>query len=412
MNALLAVSGLLLLVAAFGLTADVVQFVITWATFRRRPVTGSNTLGISILKPLCGADDDLAENLRQFATLPYPNYELILGVKSAQDPAYAVGMAAVKRWPRKVKLVIQRGEPGLNPKVNQLCTMVDHATKELVLVSDSNCRVPEGYLEEIAAIFETDPTVACTSNPIIGIGEERLGSVLDNLYVATVVTTGVVAAKWAGRDLVVGKSMALRRSDLDKMGGFHAARNHLAEDYVLGKKVAELGKRVRICQLPVYQVSQKRTYPEFMARQRRWAIIHRTAIAPITYIGQAAMNPIPLTLLALLAYPSRPTLVAFAATWALKALLDWGAIRLHRPAFGLRTPFYVMLKDLSLFMAWCYGAYRRSVLWRGTRLRVEHGSRLRAPEPEGAEALPSEPALAPAAWTPSRRDRNSDRTAA
>jgi ceramide glucosyltransferase len=322
----------------------------------------------------------------------------------------------VKHWPHKVKLVIQRGEPGLNPKVNQLCTMVEHATKDLVLVSDSNCRVPDGYLEEIATIFETDPTVACTSNPIIGIGEERLGSALDNLYVASVVTTGMVAAKFAGRDIVVGKSMALRRSDLEKMGGFHAARNHLAEDYVLGKKVAELGKKVRICQLPVYQVSQKKSYAEFLARHRRWAIIHRTAIAPITYFGQGMMLSLPWAALALLAYPHRVTLLAFAATWAMKTLMDWGAIRMHRPAFGLLTPFYVLLKDLSIFMAWCNGAFRRTVVWRGTRLRVEHGSLLRPPEPEdaGASAEELSPALAPspARWTPSRRDRDTDRTAA
>ncbi|HEY8208783.1 MAG TPA: glycosyl transferase, partial [Myxococcaceae bacterium] len=83
MNALLFLPGLLLLVAAVGLLADVVQFVITWSTFRRRPAMDKHSLGISILKPLCGADDDLAENIRQFATLPYPDYELILGVKNA-----------------------------------------------------------------------------------------------------------------------------------------------------------------------------------------------------------------------------------------------------------------------------------------------------------------------------------------
>lgn len=411
MNALLFLPGLLLLVAAVGLIADAVQLGITWFSFRRRPISGPNRIGISILKPLCGTDDDLAENLRQFATLPYPNYELILGVKDAMDPAYAVGRDAEKRWPGKVKLVIQRGEPGLNPKVNQLCTMVQYATRPIVLVSDSNCRVPDGYLEEIGAIFETDPTVACTSNPIVGIGEEKLGSALDNFYLASVIAPGVVAAKATGRDIVVGKSMALRRTDLEKMGGFHAARNHLAEDYVLGKKVSELNKKVRICQLPVYQVSQKKTWTDFLARHRRWAIIHRTAIAPITYVGQCMMNPLPLAALALLAYPHRVTLVSFAACWALKTLIDWGAIRIHRPAFGLMTPFYVLLKDFGIFMAWCNGVLRRTVVWRGTRLRVEHGSLLRPPEPEEGEELP-EPALVSAWGTATgRHERENDRAA-
>ncbi|HZN94325.1 MAG TPA: glycosyltransferase, partial [Myxococcales bacterium] len=264
------------------------------------------------------------------------------------------------------------------------------------------------------SIFESDPEVACTSNPIIGIGEEKLGSTLDHLYLASVVTTGMVAAKVMGQDIVVGKSMALRRTDLERMGGFHAARNHLAEDYVLGRKISEIGKKVRICRLPVYQVSQKRSYGEFLNRHRRWAIIHRTAIAPSTYLGQGMMNALPWALLALLCNPSRPTLLAFAACWAVKAMLDVGALRLHRPAFGLRTPLLVLLKDLSIFSAWCNGVFRRTVVWRGNRLRVEHGSLLRPPADLAEEASPDlapRPALAAASWAkPPRRD--SDRTAA
>jgi ceramide glucosyltransferase len=322
----------------------------------------------------------------------------------------------VKQWPHRVRVVIQRGEPGLNPKVNQLCTMVQHATKEIVLVSDSNVRVPDGYLEEIAATFDADPDVACVSNPIIGIGEQKIGSALDNLYLATVVTTGVVAAKFAGQDIVVGKSMALRKADLERMGGFYSARNYLAEDYVLGKRCAEIGKKVRVCRRPVYQVSQNKTYSEFLQRHRRWAIIHRTAIAPITYLGQAVMNPLPLAGLALLVHPSRPTLMGFAGVWAVKTAFDWAAIRLHRPAFGLLTPFYILAKDTSIFLAWCNGVFRRTVVWRGNRLRVEHGSLLRAPEslPPAPELLPTELTPAAARIHPSwvKASREADRPAA
>jgi ceramide glucosyltransferase len=40
-----------------------------------------------------------------------------------------------------------------------------------------------------------------------------------------------------GRDFVVGKSMALRRSDLDALGGFEAVKDVLAEDWVMGRMV-------------------------------------------------------------------------------------------------------------------------------------------------------------------------------
>jgi len=70
-----------------------------------------------------------------------------------------------------------------------------------------------------------------------------------------------------------------------------------------------------------------------------------------------------------------------------------------------------MLLSWTPCVAWCNGVLRRTVNWRGTRLRVEHGSLLRPPEPEEAEELP-EPALAPA-WgtTTGRHERENDRAA-
>ena len=88
--------------------------------------------GISILKPLCGVDDDLEANLAQFASLDYPRYEVLLGVKDTRDPAYAVARAAVARWPQVMRLVLQEGEPGLNPKVNQLVTLSSEARYDAV----------------------------------------------------------------------------------------------------------------------------------------------------------------------------------------------------------------------------------------------------------------------------------------
>ncbi|HVE87751.1 MAG TPA: glycosyltransferase [Myxococcales bacterium] len=386
MNVLVVVSGVLVVVSWVGLLAVAVQLAISWRAFRARPEPEPEepgrppSLGISILKPLCGADDDLAENLRQFATLGYPDYELILGVRSAQDEAYPPAVEAARRWPSRVKLVLQRGEPGLNPKVNQLCTLVEAASKPIILVSDSNCRPPEGYLEEIASAFESDPQVACTSNPIIGIGEQRLGSAVENLHLASVTATGVVAAKAMNRDIVVGKSMALRRADLEAMGGFFAVRNHLAEDYVLGKRAARIGK-VRVLRRPVYQLSRRRTYRELLERHRRWSVLHRTLLSPAASLAQSLMNPLPFALVALLLRPSAGMVAAFAAAWAVKAALDWAAVRLHRPGFGLLTPVYVLLKDASMFLAWCNALGRRTVMWRGHRLRVERGSLLRGPAP-------------------------------
>lgn len=400
MSTLFALSLFFLAVGLFGLVAATVQAVLTWWFVRKAPVLESSLPGISILKPLCGVDDDLESNLEHFATLPYPNYELILGVKNAQDPAYPLAVAATQKWPSRVSLHLQRGEPGLNPKVNQLVTLQDHAKHELILVSDSNCRTPEGYLHEIAAQFE-DPQVACVTNPIVGVGERKLGSLLDNFHLGATIASGMIAAKLAPipHDIVVGKSMAMRKSALNALGGFYAARNHLAEDYVLGRGVHDvLGMKVAHCRLPVLQVSQNKTLKDFLNRHKRWCVIHRTAIAWYTYLGEGAMNGLPFVLLGALLDPTPLNVGIFFAAWAWKTGLDSANTLRFRPnLFGAFTPIAVLIKDLVWGSAWAYGLFVRTVNWRGNSLVVQQGSRLIPPEAVPATPVAALPAPLPVA---------------
>jgi ceramide glucosyltransferase len=333
---------------------------------------------ISILKPLCGLDDGLWESLALFADLDYPDYEVLLGVKSAADPAWGLACAAARRWPGRFRAIQQRGEPGLNPKVNQLLTLAREARHDLLVISDSNVRVDRGYLEEIAALL-ADEEVGLVTHPVVGVGEARLGSLFDHLHLAGAVAPGVVAAKrLAGRDVVVGKSMALRRADLVRMGGFEAVKDVLAEDFVLGVLVPDrLGKRVVLAPTPVRNVSERRTLADFAGRYRRWAVLQRQLVGPFLYAAQALLNPVLLAAGGLACARSGLAAAGFGGTCLLKAVLDGASARALRPSgFSAAQLALVPAKDLVFGAAWAYGLVRRDVLWRGTRLLVGKGTRI------------------------------------
>ncbi len=389
---LVAMSVTLWVVAVIGLAAAVVQ---AWLLARHAsgvdpaPRTASF---VSVLKPLCGVDDDLDANIASFAAQEYPQYEVLLGVRNRDDAAFPHAMAAAARWPGRFRVVVQRGEPGMNPKVNQLVTLARAARGQVLVVSDSNVRVAPRYLAGIAGLLD-DPEVGLVTHAIAGVGEERLGSLLDNLHLAGAIAPGVVAAKrLGGRDVVVGKSMAFRRSDLASLGGFEAVKDVLAEDYVLGVLVSSrLGKRVAIARRPVESVSCNRTVGGFVARYARWSVLHRQAVGPVLYASMVLLNPIFLAAAAFAAAPRPLAATAFAAVCALKALVDDAAARRLRPnGFRLRQLMAVPLKDLLLGAAWAFGFVRREVNWRGNRLRVLAGTRVAAPGvPAPGEASPA-----------------------
>ncbi|WP_223644891.1 ceramide glucosyltransferase [Corallococcus sp. EGB] len=375
---MLIASSLLLAASAVGLVALLLQALFVRRHRRTSPAAPTRRPGLSILKPLCGVDDDLEANLAQFARLPYPTYEVLLGVKDTRDPAYAVARAAEAKWPQVMRVVLQEGEPGLNPKVNQLVTLSAEARHDIWVVSDSNTRVGDGYLEEIAAAFE-DPSVGCVTHPVAGLGEQSFGSLLDNLHLSSSAAAGMIAAKHAAdRDIVVGKSMALRREDVEALGGFFSVKDVLAEDYVIGQWVTrKLGKRVVLAHAPVFNVSLRKSVDAFFQRYLRWSVIHRTAVAPSTYIAQALLNPVPLAVLGALLHPSALTGLAALSVALGKVWVDVTVFRSLRPQpVSLRAAPAVLVKDALLFAAWWHGAFRRTVNWRGTRLRVISGTRL------------------------------------
>lgn len=332
--------------------------------------------GISILKPLCGIDDQLEQNLATFAALPYPRYEVLLGVKSARDPAFAIARAAARRWPERMRVVLQRFDAGLNPKVNQLVGLARAARHDLLVISDSNVRVRPDYLHGIAAAL-ADPAVGLVTHPVAGVGERRLGSVLENLHLAGSVAPGMVAAhRLAGRDLVVGKSMALRRADLSRLGGFESVRNVLAEDYVLGVRVRRaLGLRVVVARTPVENVNEARAVRAFLERYVRWSVMQRKLVGTPTFAAQAVLNPVLLGAAGLAAGRDPRALAAFLLVCAAKIALDAANGRCLRPGgFALRHLLLVPLKDLAFGAAFLQGFLSDEVEWRGHRLRVLTGS--------------------------------------
>jgi ceramide glucosyltransferase len=370
--------------AGVGVGLSLVHLLVLRRHLRGPVAVPSRRPPISILKPLCGLDDRLRQNLATFAELPYPTYEVLLGVRDVDDAAYPTAISVARRWPKRFRVVVQSGEPGLNPKVNQLMTLARAARNEILVISDSNTRVPPGYLDEIAALL-ADDGVGLVTHPIVGQGDEqygaRLGSALDNMHLSGAITPALAAAKALfGKDYVVGKSMAMRWSDVRALGGFGVVKDVLAEDFVLGRMIPErLGKRVVLARSVVRCVSLRRSVGGFVKRYARWSVMQHQCAGLTAYWGLLLLNPVLLATLAVAAAPTRGTYVGWLACAAARVGLDAAAGRVLRGrTFALWALPWAPIKDLLAAGAWLYGLTNRSIEWRATRLTVLRGSVLRA----------------------------------
>jgi ceramide glucosyltransferase len=371
---------------AIGITSLLFSFVMHGcvAVVRRRNRTAGPTPPVSVLKPLKGRDPELYANLASLAGQDYPDFEIVLGTEDTMDPALAVARRLKRDFPHVRISIVAGGRPiGHNPKVNNLAQLARAARHDWMLVSDADVRVAPSYLRAMAA--ETaDPRVGLVSSMIANVGEKSIGARFDSLHMNGFVAAAVAAADvLAGHPCVVGKSMLARKSDLRRLGGLHALKDVLAEDYVLGQLYHRAGFKVVLSGYPVRAVSADRTLESFFDRQVRWGQMRRH-IAPWHHLGEPLLLPTPWLLgAAFLSLSTGRSVGRAEGLVALASLLAMGARclsdALQAKALRGKTPDFadiplIPIKDLVVMSSWALSAVKSTVEWRGSVMRIGRGS--------------------------------------
>ncbi|HDY71890.1 MAG TPA: glycosyltransferase, partial [Nitrospirae bacterium] len=339
---------------------------------------------VSVLKPLKGIDDNLFDNLESFCVQDYPEFEVIFSLQDRNDPAYKVARKIKDKYPdRDISIVVRRCNDGLNPKVNNLIPAYRVSKYRYILISDSNVTVDKDYLREIVKPME-DAGVGLVSSMIKGVGGRTAGSIFENLHLNTFVVGSVCFLdKFLKMPCVVGKSMLMRKDDLEAIGGFKSVKDVLAEDYVIGKKMKEAGRKVVLSNYMINTVNKYWGMKNFLGRHTRWGKL-RWKIGGIQYLSELLGNAVFMSFVPVVLYePSRTTLSFALATSALKIMGDLYLGRMLKA--DIKSVFYLLspVKDIAVGFMWFVPLLSSRVAWRGNRYVIGKASRL-SPCPENS----------------------------
>jgi len=319
--------------------------------------------GVSILKPVCGVDDDLEANLESFAHLRGVDYEVIVSIADPGDAARPIAERVARRHGWKV---VVGGDPSRergNRKIARLIAAMPHARGEIIFISDSNVRVEPDDVARTVAAFD-DAHTGCVSNLFTGAGAQSLGASIESLHLLSFVAPGAVTAAAAGVPCVVGKSMAIRRDVLTAIGGFEAFAGVLAEDQAIGLAVRDAGCDVVLSPVAVRNVTMRRTLRRALDRQVRWNKI-RYSFSKTMYGAELLVFPLPYAIAAAPAFPLLP-LAVVALRLAQVALLA----RATDAKLTLSELALVPLFDLLHFGAQFAPYLDDRVTWRGHPMRL------------------------------------------
>jgi len=344
------------------------------------PPPPTSVPGITVMKPLHGAEWNLLGNLASFCRQNYPGpIQFLFGVNDPADPALSAVQALRQLHPEaQVTVVADAHLHGPNRKVSNLINMMPKAQHDFLVFADSDVGVDPNYLASLVAELQRPGIglVTCIyrGEPAPGFWP-RLSRIATNYQFLPSVVTGLALGRARP---CFGQTIALRRSTLEEIGGLARFNRHLAEDNAIGEAVRATGAQVAVMPFAVAHTCVETDFPRLVAHELRWSRTIR-AVDPIGHLGSILMHPFALAAIALALSEGAPWACllaggALAARVALAFCVDRALRQPRRDAWLL--PFYDLLA-MGIYVA-TYGS--RVVFWRGHRYRVDARGMLSAAE--------------------------------
>jgi ceramide glucosyltransferase len=337
-------------------------------------------LAVSILKPLKGTDPEMYESFRSHCLQEYPEYEIIFGVSDPADPAAELVERLKVEFPqRAIRLLVCSENLGSNTKVSNLAQMLRQAKHENILVNDSDIRVPSDYLRRVIASL-AGPQVGLVTCLYRGIAGPTLGSRLEALGISTDFSAGVLAARQleGGIRFGLGSTLAFRRCDLEAIGGFESFVDYLADDYEIGRRIAQRGLKVELSDVVVETFLPAYTVRQFLYHQLRWGRAVRDSRRG-GYLGLILTFGLSWAVLGLvLSHGALWTWALLAAVTSLRVAVALGVgLSVLRDRQALRLLALLPLRDLAALLVWFASLFGHTVIWRGDTFRLKGGKLVR-----------------------------------
>jgi len=383
----LTVEGVTTVLAVAGMGYFVAAMVAARAflSARRAPLE-ANAPGVSILKSLKGLDPGMLDAFRSHCRQSYAGkFELLFGVSSMDEPAAEAVIQLQHEFPEcAVRLIECPLRLGTNGKVSTLAQMAPHARFDFLLINDSDITVGPRYLERIMGQFAADPKnkekearpVGLVTALYRGRAHGTWWSRLEALGIATDFMAGVLLARLieGGLRYGLGSTLAVRREVLQRIGGFEALVNHLADDYELGARVTKIGYRVALSAEVVETSVPAYDWRGFADHQLRWLRTVRDA-RPGGYAGLIFTHGLAWALLNVVASGLSPLslwllAMSFFLRLALAMTVGAGVLGDHQVLPGL---WMLPVRDLVAMGLWVSGFSGNTIVWRGERFHVKDG---------------------------------------
>ena len=333
---------------------------------------------VTMLKPVYGTEKTLEANLRSACQQDYPTYQVVLCVQRPDDPAVPILRKLEREFgAERVTVVVEDCRVGTNGKMNNLIGGLRYARHELLVISDSDILLKPDYLSTITAPL-ADPDVGLVCTFFMATSAGSWFEKMELLTMNTVFFPDTVLAFMTGINFCIGSSVALRRSTILEIGGFEALADYLVEDYEMGRRIWQRGKRMVAVPYVVQTVIDLKTAGQWWNHQVYWDQ-NNVTVRPGPLLGTLVVRPIPFALFFAIVRVADPLgLAVLGGAVALRVVC--AAAMLHaglRDREGLKALPLLPFRDLTGFVSLVLAFVKPTAVWRDTTYTLSRDGRMR-----------------------------------
>jgi ceramide glucosyltransferase len=347
-----------------------IAFVITVKLRHRKRETGPVPRPpVTLIRPICGLENNLERCLASSFRLDWPAYEILFCVAKADDPAAALVRRLMAEHPHvTARLLVGEDLFSANPKLNNVVKGWRSARHDWIVMTDSNVLMPSDIFEKMMARWDSQTGLVCS--PPAGTEPENFGADLESAWLDSFQARWQLFADATGFGFAQGKSMLFNRQLITRLGGFERLGDELAEDAAATLLIRGAGLKVRLVHEPFPQPLGHRAVAAVWKRQLRWARLRRASFPlyflPEVFTGAALPATAVITLAMAGSLPAAAP-VAYLATWYAAEI---ALARAYRWPSGWRILPAMLIRDLLLPALFVSAWFGSGFEWRGNAMTV------------------------------------------
>jgi cellulose synthase/poly-beta-1,6-N-acetylglucosamine synthase-like glycosyltransferase len=309
-----------------------------------------------------------AETLSSLLGVDYPHFDILVCVDRT------LGSQTIKRGiedrfgTARVGTIVAEQENSPNAKIDAMQTGLRHAKTDVILFCDDDVSVDPRHFERL--IGQLTGATRLVSAAAIGALPKNLWGHLECSFMNGQFARLHLAGDCLGFSGALGKTMLVRRGQIEEANILLSAGADCCEDAALTRSIKRMRGRVVLSDTPVRQPIGDQKLSDVLRRHRRWLSCRRKYL-PLVFAAEGLFSA-PIAAGAggfaagqILGQPGWGV-AGTLALWCLADCLFAASHRYLAPA----TPLAWLIRELVFIPLWLSALFARTVNWYGRRVPV------------------------------------------